>query len=259
MGETKNRSFNSHMLTLHQRLRQALDLGVIRHDSEGRRWECTNVEVQGHVVRSIASFLECISSDLLRHQLVKRSIADMVLALEQILSSGNETMLDNAASVTVKLIELLGNSVFQYDVSNLVGTLSCLLSSQRSSIASSSAIALNCILSKITISNFRRHHKFWHTLEERNAVGNILCASQGYIDGNQNIECFKEMLSLLRTIMWQWPPSRYLAWNNAVVTSSLQDLCMNLESSLVAKILQVYSALGTLFTTLYEVMEPISF
>ncbi|XP_068654647.1 BTB/POZ domain-containing protein At1g04390 [Aristolochia californica] len=244
MGETKNRSLNSHMMTLHQRLRQALDLGVMCQDNKGRRWECTNVEVQGHVVRSIASFLECISSDLLRHQLVKNSIVDMVLALEKILQSGNEMVLNIAASVTVKLIELLGNSVLQYDVSNLVGTLSCLLSSQRSSISVSSAIALNCILSKMTLSNLGRHHKIWQAIEEGDAVGNILHAVQGYINGSQPIECFKEMLTLLRTIMWQWPPSRYFVWSNAVIMSPLQALCKNLESSVVAKVLRLYSALA---------------
>lgn len=42
-----------------------------RNDEGGRRWCCTDVETQRHVVRSIDAFLDCISSDTSQHPLVK--------------------------------------------------------------------------------------------------------------------------------------------------------------------------------------------
>lgn len=41
------------------------------HDENTRKWQCKDIEIQRHVVRSIAAFLDSISGDTTHHPFVK--------------------------------------------------------------------------------------------------------------------------------------------------------------------------------------------
>lgn len=43
------------------------------YDGKESKWQCTDIEIQRHVIRSISSFLDCISGDTTHHPLVKVS------------------------------------------------------------------------------------------------------------------------------------------------------------------------------------------
>ncbi|KAL4598464.1 hypothetical protein ACB092_11G061400 [Castanea dentata] len=74
-----HRSISGHMYTLHQRLYHALNLGTRSYDDKTRKWMSTDIEVQRHVVRSIAAFLDSISGDTLHHPLVKSSKSEKAI------------------------------------------------------------------------------------------------------------------------------------------------------------------------------------
>ncbi|XP_058102994.1 BTB/POZ domain-containing protein At1g04390 [Magnolia sinica] len=243
-GSEKNRGLTDHVLRLHQRLSNALSLGIKYYDNKERRWQCTDVEIQGLAVRTMTAFISCISSDMSQHPLVEDSITDMLVALEGILQSGNENVLSMAVNATTKLVELLGNSLLQRHVLELVRPLSRLLSLRRSSITVSCAIALNRILSKLTPLRLEKYKEVWEVVEETNAVGSIVRCLQDYVNGIQPVEHFTEMASLLRTILWRWPPSRYLVWSNSELMEGLGDACAKPDSAVATAVLKLYSALA---------------
>ncbi|OVA04620.1 BTB/POZ-like [Macleaya cordata] len=243
-GSEKNRKLGNHMVTLHQRLYQALNLGLKFHDKEGKKWQCTDIEIQRLAVRSISAFVGSISPDILKHQIVENSIADILVALEGILQSRNEAVLGLATNVTVKLVGILGSSVLLYSVSELVHSLSSLLSFHQSSIAVSCAISLNHILSKLKPRRFKKHNEVWEILVERKTVDCITCNLHDFVFGSKTLEYFQEMASLLKTIMWQWPPSRYPVWSNAKLLEALRVACGKTDSNVEVAVLQLYSALA---------------
>ncbi|XP_077219525.1 BTB/POZ domain-containing protein [Tasmannia lanceolata] len=244
-GNDKNRGLSDHMITLHQRLLQALSLGIKYYDDKGRKWQCTDVEIQGLAIRSMSAFLSCISSDLSQHPLVKNSITEMLIALEGILQSGNETVFTMATNVTTKLVDILGNSVLQYQFSKLVRPLSCSLSAHGFPSAVSCAVALNRILSKLMVPwRLDRHKEVWEAVKENNVVGSIIFALQDYTLGIQPLEHFTEMASLLKTILWRWPPSRFPVWSNSKLITGLGTISLKADPSVATSVLQSYSALA---------------
>eukprot|EP00268_Persea_americana_P035123 TRINITY_DN3467_c0_g1_i6.p1 TRINITY_DN3467_c0_g1~~TRINITY_DN3467_c0_g1_i6.p1 ORF type:complete len:953 (-),score=143.44 TRINITY_DN3467_c0_g1_i6:317-2812(-) len=52
------------------------------------------------------------------------------------------------------------------------------------------------------------------------------------------------MASLLRVILWWWPPARYHIWNNAKFIARLESICVNPDPSITTSVLQLYSALA---------------
>ncbi|KAF8413454.1 hypothetical protein HHK36_001441 [Tetracentron sinense] len=214
------------------------------YDSKGRKWQSTNIEIQRLAIRSISAFIDYISSDASQHLLLKDSIADMLVALEGILQSRNEAVLGMAANVTLKLVNILGNSMLRYPVLELVHPLSSSLSLRQSTSAVSCAIALNQILSKLPPSNIKRQKEVWKILKETNTLDNIVGVLQDFVIGTKPVKYFQEMASLLRTILWRWPPSRYPVWSNAKLMEQLGAICAKPDSSFEVSILQLYSALA---------------
>ncbi|KAF5203177.1 BTB/POZ domain-containing protein [Thalictrum thalictroides] len=241
---SKNRVPSEHMVTLHQRLYQALNLGIKSRDNEGWKWKCTDIEIQRLTVRSISAFVGCISSDMLQHPLVKDSVADMVMAMVGVTKSQNATVLGLAAEMTITFVVVLGNSIPFHQLSKLVGSFSCLLSFHQPSVASSCANALNHILTKLAPRRLKSHNEVWEILKESNAVDCIVCSLQDYIDGRKSYENFQEMASLLKTILWRWPPSRYPVWSNVKLMEGFGAICKKPDSSVEVVVLQLYSSIA---------------
>ncbi|KAL5977313.1 hypothetical protein ACLOJK_021659 [Asimina triloba] len=173
----------------------------------------------------------------------KESIAHILVALEGILQSENENILSMAMNTTVKLVNLLGNSMRHFCILDLVLPLSRLLSLHGSLVVISSAVALNHILMRpmpIRIENDR----VWEILEETSAVGSIVNFLEDYVKGIQPLEHFIEMASLLQTILWRWPTSRYPVWSNSVLMERLGDVCVKHDSTVAIAVLRLYSALA---------------
>ncbi|KAI3883465.1 hypothetical protein MKW92_005551 [Papaver armeniacum] len=216
IGVEKNRKLSNHMVTLHQRLYQALNLGIKNYDKEGKKWQCTDIEIQRLAVRSISAFVASLSPDILRIPIIESAIADILVALEGILQSRNEILLGMATTVTVKLVDILGSSMLLYGVSELVRSLSSLLSFHQSSVAISCANVLRRIISKLNPRRFKNHNEVWEIV----------------------------MASLLKTIIWQWCPSRYDVWSNAKLLKALEVACGNPNSNVKVAVLQLYFALA---------------
>uniref|UniRef100_M1ASF7 Uncharacterized protein n=1 Tax=Solanum tuberosum TaxID=4113 RepID=M1ASF7_SOLTU len=70
-----SRGINGHILTLHQRLYHALNLGTRCCDDKGPKWYYSDIEIQRLVVRSVDAFLDSISAESLQHQVVKLYVA----------------------------------------------------------------------------------------------------------------------------------------------------------------------------------------
>lgn len=53
----------------------AIELGCVLscrvYGDKPRRWQCKDIEIQRHVVQSIAAFLDSVSGDKLHHPLLK--------------------------------------------------------------------------------------------------------------------------------------------------------------------------------------------
>ncbi|XP_031505227.1 BTB/POZ domain-containing protein At1g04390 isoform X2 [Nymphaea colorata] len=262
-GRVGGQPLDDHLFTLHQRLRQALSMGL-SVTGKTKKWDCIDAEVQRVAVRSISSFLSHLSAELLHSPFVQDTFGDIMVALEGILHTGNQTLLSLTAEVLVKYVDLLGDSILRYDCSVLIHTLSCLISSPRPSVAISCAISLNSILKKLKPWKVDDHKSAWQKLECTNAIDGILHGLLEYITGNEKpVDYFTQMASLLCTILWWWPSSRYSVWvwSNQNLTSRIGSLCRNLDSSISAVMLQVYAALalcGDLAMKLLESREPVA-
>ncbi|XP_043702406.1 BTB/POZ domain-containing protein At1g04390 isoform X2 [Telopea speciosissima] len=254
-GAKKNRSLGDHALTLHQRLYQALNLGIKSYNNRERKWHCTDVEIQRLALRSISAFLDCISPETSEHSIVKDSINDMLVALEGILQSKNEAILRMAINVTMKLVDVLGNSILQYYVLKLVHPLSSLLSFHDSHVEVSCSIALNQILSKLSLWRIKRQEEVCTILRETNTVEHIVRGLLDFTTGTRSFEYFQEMASLLTTILWRWPPFRYPVWSNGKLLQVLGALCVKPDSSAAVVLLPLYSALALCGTGAMKLLE----
>ncbi|MQL93406.1 hypothetical protein Taro_026057 [Colocasia esculenta] len=231
-----------HTLALRQRLRDALSLGIKFSDDKRRKWLCQNVGIMGHAVRAMSAFVGCISSDLLQHPLIKDTVSDMLVALEGILQSENETVLVPATNVTEKLFRSLGSSICQYHSSGIILPLSNLLSFHQSTIVIASVVALKCILKNV--GSLTADDGIWNDMTKKGAIENTIRILLDCIAGHLPTDYFIEIASLLRAILWRWPPSRYPVWNNTELMSGLVTFCANSDPSAVVSILQLYSSLA---------------
>ncbi|KAA8527155.1 hypothetical protein F0562_008616 [Nyssa sinensis] len=240
-GGENNRGISGHMYTLHQRLYHALNLGLGSHEDKGRKWHCTDIEIQRLVVRSIDAFLDCTSTETSQHPLVKDSVTDMIGALEGILQFKYEVVLSLASNVVVKMISILPGSIMQSHVLDLVRPLSSLLSSHQVQVAVSCATALNLILSSLSS---KREKEVWEILKETHTVVHIVSNIKKYSSQSKPIEYFQEMATLSSKILWRWPASRFCVWNDDKLMEVLEAIGLQPYFPFKVAILQLYSALA---------------
>lgn len=232
-----NRGISGHVLTLHQRLYHALSLGSWE---KKEKWNCSDIEIQRQVLRSIDVFLECISNETLQYPLVKDSVVDIVRAIKSIMEFKSQSILRLASTVTAKMVNILPSSLLQIRVLDLLYPLADLLSSQQWQVAMSCATSMNVILSKI---GSRQEREALQLLKEANAVGCIVQnIKQFYIKGKP-IEYFQELASVLSKILWRCPSFRYSVWNDSEFLNIL-DAIRQSENSVIVFVLQLYSSLA---------------
>ncbi|KAJ9139641.1 hypothetical protein P3X46_030354 [Hevea brasiliensis] len=236
-----NRGISGHMYTLHQRLFHALSLGTRVYDGKESKWQCTDIEIQRHVIRSIASFLDCISGETLQHPLVKDSLADIVGAIVWILQNKSKAILSMATNVVVNLINVIPNSLLQSYLSDMVHPLSSLLLSHQVDVSISCATALNMIFSNLSM---RGEKKVWDILIETETVSRIVSGIWEFSDGVMPIEYFQEMTSLLSAILHRWPASRYNVWNDAKLLEVLEAMCVKPDFSVKVAVLKLYCTIA---------------
>ncbi|GAV74880.1 BTB domain-containing protein [Cephalotus follicularis] len=237
----KGNNYIGHINTLHTRLYHALNLGTRYYDKKEWKWQCTDIEIQRHVVRSIAAFLDCVYGDTLHHSLVKDSVSDVIKALVWILQDKNGAIVSIAANVVVKLISLIPRSILHSHVLDLVHPLSSLLSSHQLEVETSCANSLNMILS---IMSVKKEKEVWEILKETDTVVHIARNIQHFSGGGVSIEYFLEMAFLLCTILEHWPPSRYSVWKDAAILEFLETVRAKPNFSGQAAVLKIYSTLA---------------
>lgn len=182
----------------------------------------------------------------------KESVADVIEALEGILQIKSHAVLSMAASVAVNLVRSLPTSMLQSNGIDLIHPLSSCLSSCQSQVAVSCAIALNLILSNIS---FRRQKEVWEILKQTNTVHHIVSYINKFYVGNKEIEYFQEMVSLLATILRDWPTPRCQVWAEFKLMEVLEIMPVQPNFSVQAGVLQVYSSLALCGVVAKELLE----
>ncbi|XP_048425761.1 BTB/POZ domain-containing protein At1g04390 isoform X4 [Pyrus x bretschneideri] len=239
-ADNSNKGLTGHTCTLHQRLNHALNLGTrINHDKV-KKWQCVDMEIQRHVLQSIASFLDSVSGDTRHHPLVKASVADIVGALVWMLQSDNGSMLRMAADVTVKLVSIFPKSVLQLYVLELVNPLSSLLSSHQTEVAILSATALNLILSNLSTKSEK---EVWEILRKTESVSQVVSNLRFFPGCTKTLKYFQQMALLLSTILWWWPSSRFSVWSDTKLMNGLNEM-LKLDIDEKVAVLKLYSSLA---------------
>lgn len=165
----------------------------------------------------------------------------MVRALTSILEFKNQSILRLASNLTVKIVNILPNTMLQVHVFDLLCPLADLISSQNLQVAMLCAAAMNVILSKISS---RQEREVLKILDETKAVDRIVHnIKQFYID-EKPIEYFQEMASVLSKIFWRWPSFRFFAWNDSYFLNVLDAVKLISENSAKVAVLQLYSSIG---------------
>lgn len=144
-----------------------------------------------------------------------------------------------------KFVSTLGNSVRQYSVLEMVSSLSCHLSANQLRIAVPCATALTCILNSLVTARASTQAEIWEALDKTNAVASVISALQNYTEDAYPLNYLTEMISLLRSILWIWPSSRYHVWSNHNLMVKLAHYCLSAETTVSTKVLKLYAALGT--------------
>ncbi|KAK4398716.1 BTB/POZ domain-containing protein [Sesamum angolense] len=212
------RGISAHVLTLHQRLYHALNLG----SSESRgKWQCPDIEIQRLVLRSVDAFLDCISTETLQYPLVKDSVVDMVRALGSILEFKSQSILRLASSVVAKLVNILPSPMLQSHVLDLISPLADLLSSQQVPVAISCATSMNVILTKISS---RQEREVSLILDETKVVGYLVHNVKQFCVDDKPIEYIQEMASVLSKILWRWSSFRFCVWSDPKFLSILDAM-----------------------------------
>ncbi|KAF7103872.1 hypothetical protein CFC21_104806 [Triticum aestivum] len=233
------------VLSLRARLHDALSLGLARSDGHGaKKWQSTDAGIQSHAIKAVTAFLGCLSTEMLRLPPIKESVSDILVLLEGVLQTKNISILIQAADVSSKLVSSIGNSIRQYPILEIVSPLSCQLSAHQLPTAISCARAMNCILNSLVTARGSTHAEILETLERTNAVASIVSALQSYTPDVHPLSYLTEMISLLRTILWIWPSSRYHVWSNGNLMGKLAHFCLATETMVVAKVLRLYAALA---------------
>ncbi|KAL0399014.1 UNVERIFIED_CONTAM: BTB/POZ domain-containing protein [Sesamum radiatum] len=234
------RGISAHVLTLHQRLYHALNLGCRSSESRGK-WQCSDIEIQRLVLRSVDAFLDCISTETLQYPLVKDSVVDMVRALRSILEFKSQSILRLASSVIAKLVNILPSPMLQSHVLDLICPLADLLSSQQVPVAISCATSMNVILTKISS---RQEREVSQILDETKVVGYLVRNVKQFCVDDKPIEYIQEMASVLSKILWRWPSFRFCVWSDPKFLSILDAVRLVPGNSVKVAVLQLYSSLG---------------
>lgn len=146
-----------------------------------------------------------------------------------------------ASNVALKIVRVLPNSVLKSHLLDLVCCLSSLLSSHQIEVAIPCASALNLLISNLSVT---REKAIMEALNETETaicvVGNI----KHFNRGAKKIEYFEEMVSLLSTILWRWPPSRFPIWNDANLMKALANMQTRTDNSTKVVLLKLYTSLG---------------
>ncbi|KAE8733663.1 hypothetical protein F3Y22_tig00001120pilonHSYRG00349 [Hibiscus syriacus] len=220
-------------------------------DDKDRKWKCTDLEIQKHVVRSLAAFLDSSSGASSNHRLLKDSLADIVEALVWILHCKSEAIISMTVNVVVKLVSSNG-SMMQLYLTDLVNPLSSLLCSDNFEVATSSATALNMVLSNLSA---KREKQVWDIVKDTKILIQIIRIIREFPGSIRPIENFQEMASLLYTILWRWPQSRYFVWNDTILIKVLEDRFTKSHLSTKVSVLKLYSALALCNKVAKELLE----
>ncbi|CAL1409452.1 unnamed protein product [Linum trigynum] len=229
--------------TLHQRLHSALGLGTRFHDGKGWKWKSTDIEIQRHVLRSISSFLDSVTPDISRHSVVKDSVADIIGAMVWILQYKSQAAVSVAANVVLKLMNAIPKSIMWPYLLDLVRPLLSLLCGYSLEVLTSCAIALNMILSRMTV---KEDPMVWEMLNDSNSVHSLV-NSLSVVPGSGDVasmECFLEMVSLLSTILHRWPRSRYCVWSNVKFMEVLGIMIQRPEFSVKIVVMKLYAGVA---------------
>ncbi|CAH9145185.1 unnamed protein product [Cuscuta epithymum] len=251
-GADNNHSVRGHLLTLHQRLQHALGLGSGYHEGAGRKWNFTDFDKQRLAIRSIDSYLDFLSSEMLKHHFVKDSIPNMFDALGSILESKSESVLILASAVAVKIVCDLPSFMVASHAPDLVLPLSSLLFYHQSQVSLSSATALNVILSNLSS---KRENEVWDIFKQRNLIAEILQILKGFSTGDISNERFEKMASLLSKILQKWPPSRLYVYTDTKLLDLLDTLTVSPKASMQSSLLQIYSAIALCRNGAMKVLE----
>ncbi|KAL0306141.1 UNVERIFIED_CONTAM: BTB/POZ domain-containing protein [Sesamum radiatum] len=259
------RGISAHVLTLHQRLYHALNLGCRSSESRGK-WQCPDIEIQRLVLRSVDAFLDCISTETLQYPLVKvfesyplarlssmlfpsyvsgcikkDSVVDMVRALGSILEFKSQSILRLASGVVAKLVNILPSPMLQSHVLDLISPLADLLSSQQVPVAISCATSMNVILTKISS---RQEREVSLILDETKVVGYLVHNVKQFCVDDKPIEYIQEMASVLSKILWRWSSFRFCVWSDPKFLSILDAIRLVPGNSMKVAVLQLYSSLA---------------
>ncbi|GMH13374.1 hypothetical protein Nepgr_015215 [Nepenthes gracilis] len=251
-GRNDKSMTRSHLVTLHQRLYHALDLGFRYSVNMTRKWQSNDVEMQKLVVRTISAFVDCISVETLCLPLVKDSVADIATALGGILQCKNEAVLDMATIAVLKLVRTLNSTTLQPHVAHLAHPLASSLSFHLLQVAVTCAAALKLIISKL--SN-KKESEVWEILKETDAAAQIISNLRKFSDEMKSIEYFVEMASLLSAIMQRWPPSRYPVWTNAKLREILGVVCVYPDAAVKVAVLQLCFALALCGNAAQQILD----
>ncbi|MBA0875206.1 hypothetical protein Goshw_027857 [Gossypium schwendimanii] len=145
-----------------------------------------------------------------------------------------------AVNVVVKLVSS-NSSMMQLYLTDLINPLSSLLCSNNLEVATSCATALNMVLSNLSV---KREKQVWEIVKDAKTLILIIRIIREFPGGTQPIENFQEMVSLLYTILWRWPPSRYFVWKDTILIKVLEDSRIKSHLSTKVAVLKLYSALG---------------
>ncbi|XP_057724990.1 BTB/POZ domain-containing protein At1g04390 isoform X1 [Arachis stenosperma] len=245
MKPINSRSISVQIQTLHQRLLHALNLGTRYFDEKTNtwKWQCANIEVQKNVLRSINAFLDSISGDAraTRHTIVKESVSDVLGALLCILEGKSGPLLSMASNVAVKLVSILPNSLLQSRIVELVCCLSSLISSHQVEVAIDCANALNLVVSNLSATSERT---VMEALKDTGIASHIVGNIKDFAGGAKKIEYFEQMGSLLNTILWRWPQSRFPVSSDVKLMKALADMHMVTDSSVKLVLLKMYTSLA---------------
>ncbi|EOA39407.1 hypothetical protein CARUB_v10012499mg [Capsella rubella] len=241
MASSKGGNSSGHINTLHQRLYHALNLGFRVCDEKEKKWKCTDIEIQRHVVKSISAFLDCFSRATAHNRLIKDSISDIAGALVFILGCKNRAVVGLAVNVVIRLIRTVPSSILQSYSLDLVESLSPLLRCQQLEVCLACAVALNAILMNVRET---KEKEVWKILEDSKTVVSVVANLQNFSEGSMSVEWFQEMASLLNTIMLKLPQSRYSVWHNPALMSILESVSQKPDMDLRVATLKLYSSLA---------------
>ncbi|KAK8941024.1 BTB/POZ domain-containing protein [Platanthera zijinensis] len=210
---------------------------------QDRRADTSLIVIQMGSTRSYCWYIPSFSNSS-NLSVSQGSIADMLVALEGILQSENQRILSLAIDVVMKLVSCLGSSIRQYHMIEVVFALSRLLSLSHSGFTISSVIALNHILMNLGCTRSEAYVEVWRALGNPNTVGCISLAIQNYAVGiSSSSEYFTQMTSLLKLVLWKWPPCRYYVWSNSTLIVRIMCVCLSALNFLFIETSYIVSAL----------------